>query len=346
MKDYLINYDKTALEYIITHGYNQPVFRAGQINGWLYKGAEICEMHNLPSAFRLALADKYEAFPLSYKFDLYEEKTDTRKFIFSTADGIFIESVALNYDHGICVCVSTQAGCRMGCAFCESGKGGLIRNLTPGEMLSQIIRISKMLSRRITNIVLMGSGEPLDNYDNVKEFILRANSPDGLSISMRNITLSTCGIVSGIKRLIEDKIFVNLSLSLHAPSHELRSKIMPVEKAYNINEAIQACKQYRKESSRRITLEYCLIEGFNDTAECAKALYQICKNTDMLINLIDVNSTKGKYTRNSVHCMRNFVEKLKSYNINYTIRRRLGSSINAACGQLRSEYAANQNGGA
>jgi 23S rRNA (adenine2503-C2)-methyltransferase len=312
----------------------------------MYKGAGFDQMANVPSSLREKLKGGFGVFPLEMKEKIEEKKTKTVKYVFETADGIFVESVVLEYEHGAAVCVSSQAGCRMGCAFCVSGKGGLIRNLSAAEMLSEVILAQRDAGRRINTVVLMGSGEPLDNYGQVRDFIRLLNDPGGLNIGIRNITVSTCGIGKGIWRLIDDRLFVNLSLSLHAPLHELRLKIMPAERAYPLDEVIEACKAYRAASSRRVTLEYCLMEGFNDTLECAKALQAIVRDTDMLLNLIDVNEGGGQ-GKNSAACMRNFCKLLKNLNINYTIRRKLGSSINAACGQLQSRYAEeiHRNGG-
>lgn len=345
--NFIAGTSEETLKEILKAKYGAPVFRAAQIMSWMYKGADFDQMSNIPTALRKKLSDDYAVFPLKQLQKYEEKKTGTVKYIFKTYDGILVECVVMKYDHGAAVCVSSQAGCRMGCAFCASGKEGLIRNLTASEMFSQVILAQKDIGERINTVVLMGSGEPLDNYANVTAFIRLLNDPNGLNIGIRNITLSTCGITKGIWRLIDDKLFVNLSLSLHAPVHELRMQIMPVEKAYNINEVIEACKAYRTASSRRVTLEYCLIEGFNDKPQCAKALQTLVKDTDMLVNVIDVNEGSGKYGKNNMACMRNFCKLLKNLNINYTIRRKLGSSINAACGQLKSRYAedAHQNGG-
>jgi 23S rRNA (adenine2503-C2)-methyltransferase len=338
--------NEEALKEILKNKYGAPEFRAAQIIGWMYKGAGFDQMSNVPSSLREKMKADFAVFPLTLKDKLEEKKTKTIKYIFETIDGILVETVVLAYEHGAAVCVSSQAGCRMGCAFCVSGKGGLIRNLSAAEMLSEVILAQRDIGRRINTVVLMGSGEPLDNYNQVRDFIRLLNDPDGLNIGIRNITVSTCGVAKGIWRLIDDRLFVNLSLSLHAPLHELRLKIMPAERAYPLDEVIEACKAYRAASSRRVTLEYCLIEGFNDTPECAKALQSLIRDTDMLLNLIDVNEGGG-LGKNSAACMRNFCKLLKNLNINYTIRRKLGSSINAACGQLQSRYAedTHHNGG-
>ncbi len=316
--------------------YKQPSFRAGQIFKWLYTPVfSIEEMSNLSKEFRADLSKDYKLEHLCHIKTFTEKKTSTYKFLFNTHDDIIIESVLLKYDTGNSVCISTQAGCKMGCVFCKSGEDGFIRDLTAGEMLSQIQMISKLEDVKVSNVVLMGCGEPLDNYDNVLKFIKIAVDKDGLFLSKRSITLSTCGIVDKIYDLANEGVDINLSVSLHSPSSRDRASIMPIEKTNPVFEVIKACKYYREKTKRRITFEYCLIENKNDRQEDIEGISQILKNTDSLINIIGVNDNKTKYNQDYII---KFTEKLKNLGINVTIRRKLGSSINAACGQLKSSY--------
>lgn len=322
----------------LTEEFNQPKFRVEQLKNWLIKGAGYDEMKNIPSDLTQKLKEKYPAYSLEFEYKTTEERTQTTKYLLKTLDGILIECVALIYDGKLSVCVSTQAGCAMGCKFCSSTVGGLIRNLSSDEMVSQLLLVSRDQGLVVRNVVLMGSGEPLNNYDNVKNFIRYICSPDTLNLGKKHITLSTCGIPGGIDKMREDKLFVNLSLSLHCAVSEIRKEIMPVERAYPVKEVFKKCCEFRKESSRRITLEYCVIEGTNDTDECAKALFDLLKGTDAEVNIIDYNKKDGYLIENSRSAADDFANKLKKYRINYTIRRKLGSSINAACGQLKSSY--------
>ncbi|MBE6038753.1 MAG: 23S rRNA (adenine(2503)-C(2))-methyltransferase RlmN [Anaerofustis stercorihominis] len=338
MKKSLAGMTLAEMEAIVTEEFNEPKFRAKQLYEWVYKAKEINEMTNLPKKFRDALQLGYDSFALESKSVLREAKSETEKYLLRTKDDIIIEAVLLRYEHGNCVCVSTQAGCGMHCKFCASGKNGLLRNLTAGEIISEVLVISRLAGVEITNIVLMGSGEPLNNYENVKKFIQLCNDEKALNISIRKITLSTCGIIPGIRKMIEDSIFVNLSVSLHSPVSEMRLDMMPAEKAYPIADVVKACEEYRQASKRRITYEYCVIEGLNDTDECADRLYELIGESDALINLIDVNSGSGAYAQNTKGVAENFKAKLDKRKINATLRRKLGSSINAACGQLKSQY--------
>ncbi len=337
-KQVLFDLNDEVIENTVTAEFKQPKFRAKQLKEWILKGYEFCEMSNLPKGFRDALQEKYNPLSLTYEYKMVENKTDTTKYLFKTKDDIIIESVGLIYDGKLTVCVSTQAGCAMGCKFCSSTVGGLIRNLTADEMVAQLVLASKDKGLSVNNIVLMGSGEPLNNYDNVKEFIDYITKPDTLNIGIRHITLSTCGLAKGIDRMCEDKLFVNLSLSLHSAVSEIRKSIMPVENACSFTEAFEACCRFREASGRRITLEYCVIEGINDGEESARALFSLMKGTDAEVNLIDYNKKEGYLKQNSTSAADEFAKKLKKYKINYTLRRRLGSSINAACGQLKSRY--------
>lgn len=326
------------LEKIVIDEFKEPKFRAKQIFKWLYSSyvKNIDEMTNLSLSLRDKLKSKYYISHLQLEKKFVEKGSNTTKFLLKTEDDILIESVLLTYEAGSTLCVSTQAGCRMGCVFCESGKCGLLRNLTKGEILNEIYLVNEIEDIKVSNIVLMGSGEPLDNYDEVVGFLELVMDKDTLNMSKRSITLSTCGLKDKIYLLADSGLDVNLALSLHAPFHEMRESMMPVERANNIEDVLQATFYYRFKTGRRITYEYCLIEGKNDTIECIEKLYELFKDTDGLINVIGVNDNSKKTVDDKyIHV---FVNKLRKKGINVTLRRRLGSSINAACGQLRSRY--------
>lgn len=326
------------LEKIVIDEFKEPKFRAKQIFKWLYSSyvKNIDEMTNLSLSLRDKLKSKYYISHLQLEKKFVEKGSNTTKFLLKTEDDILIESVLLTYETGSTLCVSTQAGCRMGCVFCESGKCGLLRNLTKGEILNEIYLVNEIEDIKVSNIVLMGSGEPLDNYDEVVGFLKLVMDKDTLNMSKRSITLSTCGLKDKIYLLADSGLDINLALSLHAPFHEMRESMMPVERANNIDDVLQATFYYRFKTGRRITYEYCLIEGKNDTIECIEKLYELFKDTDGLINVIGVNDNSKKTVDDKyIHV---FVNKLRKKGINVTLRRRLGSSINAACGQLRSRY--------
>lgn len=326
------------LEKIVIDEFKEPKFRAKQIFKWLYSSyvKNIDEMTNLSLSLRDKLKSKYYISHLQLEKRFVEKGSNTTKFLLKTEDDILIESVLLTYEAGSTLCVSTQAGCRMGCVFCESGKCGLLRNLTKGEILNEIYLVNEIEDIKVSNIVLMGSGEPLDNYDEVIGFLKLVMDKDTLNMSKRSITLSTCGLKDKIYLLADSGLDINLALSLHAPFHEMRESMMPVERANNIDDVLQATFYYRFKTGRRITYEYCLIEGKNDTIECIEKLYELFKDTDGLINVIGVNDNSKKTVDDKyIHV---FVNKLRKKGINVTLRRRLGSSINAACGQLRSRY--------
>ena len=320
--------------------YDEPAYRAKQIYQNAVSGNEPKDMSNIPKALREKLSSEYVSVGMRFIKKYEEKRTATTKYLLSTQDEILIECVALIYEDKLTVCVSTQAGCRMGCAFCASGEGGLIRNLTAGEMISQLSAVSSDMGLSVHNVVLMGSGEPLDNYDEVKKFILLMTDERALNIGKRHITLSTCGIEPMIRKLADDGLGVNLSLSLHAAIPNIRSGIMPVQNAYPVEKVIEACNYYRQKTSRRITCEYCVIEGVNDTDECAHALKKLIDKTDIAVNLIDYNKKDNYLNANKGNCADEFANKLKKLKITCTIRRKLGSGINAACGQLKSRYMA------
>lgn len=315
-----------------------PKFRTGQIYSWLHeKGVDsFDEMTNLSKDLREKLKQNY--FIPSVKIeDKYVSKIDsTVKYLFKLYDGEYVEAVIMKYKYGYTICISSQVGCKMGCKFCASTLAGFKRNLLPSEMESQLHTAQKDLNIRISHIVLMGIGEPLDNYDNVIKFIKTVNNDKGLNISMRDITLSTCGIVPKMYDLANEQMPITLTLSLHAPNDKIRSSMMPVNDKWGVDEAIDACKNYAEKTGRRVSFEYTLINDVNDTEECAKEL--ALKLAGMLchVNLIPVNDVEERgNVRSTDKSIKNFCEALYSLGINATIRRTLGSDINASCGQLR-----------
>ncbi len=315
-----------------------PKFRTGQIYSWLHeKGVEsFDEMSNLSKDLRQKLSEDY--FIPSVKIeDKYISKIDdTVKYLFKLYDGEYVEAVIMKYKYGYTICISSQVGCKMGCKFCASTLAGFKRNLLSSEMESQLHIAQKDLNIRISHIVLMGIGEPLDNYDNVIRFIKTVNNAKGLNISMRDITLSTCGVVPKMYDLANEQIPITLTLSLHAPNDEIRSSMMPVNNKWGVNEAIEACKNYAKQTGRRVSFEYTLINGVNDTEECAKELASKLSGILCHVNLIPVNDVEERgNVRSTDKSIKNFCETLYSLGINATIRRTLGSDINASCGQLR-----------
>ena len=315
-------------------------FRADQIFSWFHKrcASSWDEMTDLSKNLRGKLME----YPLNTPeiLEVQTSKIDgTKKYLFRLFDGNVIESVFMRYHHGNSVCISSQAGCRMGCRFCASTIGGLSRNLLPSEMLSQIYEIQRDTCERVSNIVVMGTGEPLDNYDNLLRFIRLVTDPDGLSISQRNITVSTCGLVPEIRRLAEEKLQITLAISLHAPNDALRRTLMPVANKYTIDEILSACRDYFKATGRRISFEYSLIAGVNDSPEQAKELAGRLKGLNCHVNLIPVNPVKERsFERSGRAKVLDFKINLEKYGINVTIRREMGSDIDGACGQLRKKF--------
>jgi len=315
----------------------EPKFRATQIFEWLYRGVvSFDDMTNISKATRKKLYDN------SYinVFQIAEKQVSridgTVKYLFKLLDGECIETVVMTYEHGTTVCISTEVGCRMNCSFCASCLSGLTRKLKPSEMADQIIFASKDLGKRIDNVVLMGIGEPLDNFDNVIKFLYNINHINGLNIGMRHISLSTCGIVPKIYELAELNLQLTLSISLHAADDETRSRIMPINKKYNLKELMSACKYYFNKTGRRISFEYAIISNVNDGVEDARKLAKIITDMPAHINIIPVNNVRERsYNRPSKERIEEFIAVLKSYGITATVRRRLGSDIDAACGQLR-----------
>lgn len=315
-----------------------PKFRTGQIYSWLHeKGVNsFDEMTNLSKDLREKLKQNY-FIPSVEIEDKYVSKIDgTVKYLFRLYDEEYVEAVIMKYKYGYTICISSQVGCKMGCKFCASTLAGFKRNLLPAEMESQLHTAQKDLNIRISHIVLMGIGEPLDNYDNVIKFIRTVNNDKGLNISMRDITLSTCGVVPKMYDLANENIPITLTLSLHAPNDKLRSSMMPVNDKWGVDEAINACKNYAEVTGRRVSFEYTLINGVNDTTECAHELADKLKGMLCHVNLIPVNDVEERgNVRSTDKSIKNFCETLYSLGINATIRRTLGSDINASCGQLR-----------
>ncbi len=316
----------------------QPRFRAKQIYRWLHKSfvTDFNEMSDISVELRNTLNDNFVIFGCTIEKKLVSEYDSTMKYLFKLHDGELIESVLMKYKYGYTVCVSSQVGCRMGCTFCASTLSGVVRNLTPSEILSQIYAISRDNDIRVSHIVMMGMGEPFDNYDNVLKFLHLVSDEYGVNISMRHISLSTCGIVPAIYKLMNENLQLTLSVSLHAPTDELRSSMMPVNRKYHIDELIAACREYTQKTSRRISFEYSLVRNVNDTDECAFALAKLLKGMLCHINLIPVNEvTETGCKKSSPERVKRFSDILASKGFNATVRRELGSDINAACGQLR-----------
>ena len=315
-------------------------FRAKQVYGWFHEKlvSSYDEMTNLPKSLR----EKLSAYPINplKAVDVQVSRLDgTRKYLFRLSDGNVIESVLMRYKHGNSVCISSQVGCRMGCRFCASAIGGLTRNLTAGEMLDQIYRIQVLTGERVSNVVVMGTGEPLDNYENLLRFIRILTEEGGLHISQRNLTVSTCGIVPKIRELAGEKLQMTLALSLHAPNDEKRRELMPIARKYTIEEILAACEYYFKETGRRITFEYSLVAGVNDSQADAAQLADRIKSINCHVNLIPVNPVKERsFRRSAREAVEKFKIKLEKYGINVTIRREMGGDIDGACGQLRKSY--------
>ncbi len=313
-------------------------FRAGQIYEWLHRhlACDYSEMTNIPKSLREELGEKFPLYNCEIERKQVSKLDSTVKYLFRLYDGDFVESVVMKYKYGYTICVSSQVGCKMGCAFCASTLGGFKRSLYAGEILSQLYRAQKDIGERISHIVLMGMGEPLDNYDNVMRFLALVTDEKGLNISMRNISLSTCGIVPKVEELLKRKMQLTLSISLHAPSNELRSRIMPINKKYDVDKLLVACRKYAAETSRRISFEYAMLSGINDSDECARLLASKLKGMLCHVNLIPVNEVaESPFKPSSPERVERFVSILSSNGINATVRRKLGSDIDASCGQLR-----------
>ena len=314
-----------------------PAFRGKQIFQWFGRGvSSVEEMTNLPKALREKI-DQEGQFSAPVVERKQVSKLDgTIKYLWRLSDGNCIETVLMRYRHGNSVCISSQVGCAMGCAFCASTLGGKVRNLTAAELLDQVVFTQKDSGYPISNIVLMGIGEPLDNYDNVKRFLELVNHPDGMNIGMRHISLSTCGLVKGIDRLAEEGLQITLSVSLHAPDDETRTRLMPVNKAHNVDQLFDACRRYFKKTGRRISYEYAMIDGMNDTPYHADLLAGYLEGTVAHVNLIPLNHVEeSPYKPSTAKNVAAFQKALEKRGITATVRRRLGSDIDASCGQLR-----------
>ncbi|MCR3759307.1 23S rRNA (adenine(2503)-C(2))-methyltransferase RlmN [Clostridium felsineum] len=335
----ILNYDEAELKQWMDENGEKP-FRAKQFYDWIYKGVfDFDDMKNLSQKTMEKLKKNFYIGIPSVVRKLNSKKGDTVKFLFSYNDGNIIECVVMKYDYGNSICISTQVGCRMGCSFCASTIGGRVRDLTSGEILAQILKAQDEIGERISNIVLMGSGEPLDNYHNVIKFIRVVNSEKGLNIGQRHITLSTCGIVPKIYDLMREDLQITLAISLHASDDETRKKIMPVANKYSISEILEACRKYSDVTGRRITFEYSLVKGVNDDKESAKKLGELLSGMLCHVNLIPVNTVnETSYEKPESFKVKKFCDTLLKYKIESTIRKEMGADINAACGQLRRNY--------
>ena len=319
----------------------QKPFRAKQVYEWMHKkqAVSIDEMTNLSKELREQLKQEC-TYTVLKKVQVQVSKLDgTRKYLFGLADGNVIESVLMRYKHGNSVCISSQVGCRMGCRFCASTIDGLVRNLTSGEMLEQIYRIGEEIGERISNVVVMGSGEPLDNYDNLVKFITMLTDANGLNISQRNLTVSTCGLVPQIRELATHQFQMTLALSLHASSQEKRRELMPVANKYDLKDVLEACDDYFEQTGRRITFEYSLVGGVNDTDEDVEQLVRLLHGKNCHINLIPVNPIKERdFVQSARPVVEAFQKKLQAHGITATVRREMGRDIDGACGQLRRRF--------
>lgn len=319
----------------------EPAFRAGQIYSWLHKFAvtDFSEMSNIPKGLREKLSNNFDIYSCAIEKKLVSVYDGTVKYLFRLHDGEFIESVVMKYKYGYTICVSSQVGCKMGCKFCASTKAGFVRNLCACEILGQIYAAQKDLDIRISHVVLMGVGEPMDNFDNVMRFLSLVSDENGVNIGMRNISLSTCGVVDGIYKLLEKKLQLTLSVSLHAPNDQIRSRTMPVNAKWNVDTLLKACRKYAAETSRRISFEYAMISGVNDSDECAAELAGRLKGMLCHVNLIPVNEVEGTgCKKSSPERLKQFISILEKSGITATVRRTLGSDINASCGQLRIKH--------
>lgn len=325
----------------IAVAYGEKPFRGRQLFEWIHRRqvSDFSEITNLPRHFLDQLSADYVISGVRICKKQVSRNKDTAKYLFSLVDGSLIESVWMKYHHGNSVCISSQVGCRMGCRFCASTLAGLERNLTAGEMLSQIYEIQRETGERVSHIIVMGMGEPLDNYDSLLSFIRLVSDEKGICISQRNITVSTCGLVDQVRKLMAEKLQITLAVSLHAPNDEIRRSMMPVAKKYSISEILSVCREYIKNTGRRITFEYSMIDGVNDKKEHALELSGHLRGMNCHVNLIPLNAVRERENRRSrEENVREFKAMLEKNRINVTIRREMGSDIDAACGQLRNTY--------
>ena len=323
----------------------QPKFRAKQVFSWLHKGSSFSEMLNLPLSLRNELTETYIDIPVKIQFHISSKQDDTVKFLYALNDGNIVEGVLMHYRYGYSLCVSTQVGCRMGCTFCASTLEGCARNLTAGEMLGQVncanqfIKEQKNSDERVGHIVLMGSGEPLDNYDQTLKFLKLVNHKDGLNIGMRHISVSTCGLVPQIKKLTQEKLGVTLSISLHATNNEVRKTMMPITNAYSVETLIQAAKDYIEYTGRRVVFEYALVANVNSSKKDAQDLANLLKGMKCHVNLIPLNKVSERNLYSATRTNANeFLNVLLANHISATIRREMGNDIEGACGQLRRSH--------
>jgi len=338
MKKDILSMTLPELEADIT-SLGEKKFRAGQLYDWLHKkrAASFYECSNLPKNLTAVLDERYEIKTVNIKRRLESKIDGTIKYLYEFGDGERCETVMMSYKHGNSLCISTQVGCKMGCSFCASTKAGYVRDLLPSEMLLQVYESERDSSRKVESLVLMGIGEPLDNYDNVMRFLELLSSPEGKNLSLRHVSLSTCGVVPRIRELAEAGLGLTLSVSLHAPTDEKRNAIMPVNKRYGTSELMEACKFYFSKTGRRISFEFALISGVNDDAATAKELIRLLKPVSPChVNLIPVNEIREREYRKS-NRVREFQKMLTEGGVNATVRRTLGADINAACGQLRRD---------
>ena len=321
----------------------QPAFRAKQVYGWLHKGVRSYEeMTNLPQSLRQKLEQTHPFFPPEVVRKQESQRDGTIKYLWRLADGNCVETVLMRYHYGNTVCISTEVGCKMGCAFCASTLGGLVRKLEPHEMLDQVLFTQVDSGLPVSHIVLMGIGEPLDNFDNVLRFLELVNSPEGMNISMRHISLSTCGLVPKIDELAAKKLQISLAISLHGPNDQVRNKIMPVNKAYPMDVLLAACRRYYEATSRRIHFEYAMIDGVNDSEAAAKELLRRLKGLPAHVNLIPLNHVEESPLKpSSRKAVARFQQILEDGGVTATVRRTLGGDIDASCGQLRRKYEKN-----
>lgn len=325
--------------YVTKNG--EKAFRAKQMYEWMHQklSESVDEMTNLPAGFRAKLQQECSCVALRQADVQISKKDGTRKYLFLLEDGNVIESVFMRYKFGNSVCISSQAGCAMGCRFCASAIGGLKRNLRPSEMLEQVYRIQRDVGERISHVVVMGTGEPLDNYENLLKFIEILTDANGLHIGQRNVTVSTCGIVPNMRRLANEKLQITLALSLHAFTQEKREYLMPVASQYDLQDVLDACSFYFEKTGRRVTFEYALAKGVNDSNEDADGLAKLLSGRNCHVNLIPINPVKEREFKESGQpAVLAFQNKLVKSGINATIRRELGRDIDAACGQLRKKY--------
>lgn len=345
MKDSLLGYFPEELEKLFTEKYGEKSYRAGQVFSALNSGAEFSEMTNVPLLLRKTLEDDYFAVPIKIIETIKSKEDGTEKFLFLLNDGNVIEGVLMRYEYGATLCVSTQVGCRMNCAFCASGLEGLIRNLTAAEILGEVVVVNKYLGgglkdkRAVTNVVLMGSGEPLDNYDNVIKFLRLLSCGKGLNISARNVSLSTAGIVPKMYELAKEGLPVNLTVSLHFPFDEERKQIMPIAKVYSVKQILDACSAYFDATGRRYIFEYVLIAGKNDEERHLLKLIELLKGRPCHVNVIRLNEVKERTLSAATDkAAYKFAAALEKNGVSATVRRKMGADIDGACGQLRRRY--------